>query len=34
MECIPEALQGIERVMQDIEIERWPVQDVRVFAST
>jgi hypothetical protein len=29
MECIPEALQGIARVIQDIEIDKWPVQDVR-----
>jgi hypothetical protein len=28
MECIPEALQGIARVIQDIEVDRWPVQDV------
>ena len=29
LECIPEALQGIARVMQDLAVDRWPVQDVR-----
>lgn len=29
MECVPEALQGVERVIQDANIDQWPVQDVR-----
>jgi hypothetical protein len=28
MECIPEALQSVARVLQDTEIEKWPIQDV------
>lgn len=29
MECIPEALQGISKVLHDLEIDKWPSQDVR-----
>jgi hypothetical protein len=31
MECIPEALSHISKVMTDMELEHWPAQDVRVF---
>jgi hypothetical protein len=34
MECIPEALQHVSKVMHDMEIEKWPVQDVRVLPPT
>lgn len=34
MECIPEALHNISRVMQDTELQKWPVQDVRLFSSS
>jgi hypothetical protein len=30
LECVPEALQMVTKVMQDIELERWPVSDVRL----
>jgi hypothetical protein len=29
LECIPEALQNIQKVMHDNELEKWPVHDVR-----
>jgi hypothetical protein len=29
MECIPEALQAVARILQDTGIEKWPVPDVR-----
>ena len=29
MECIPEALQSVTKVIQETELEFWPVQDVR-----
>jgi len=29
MECIPEALQNVEKVIHESELELWPVQDVR-----
>lgn len=29
MECIPEALQNVSRVMQDTDISNWSIQDVR-----
>lgn len=28
LECIPEGLQNIDKVMHDLELELWPVQDV------
>lgn len=28
MECVPEALQGVAKVMQDVEPSKWPVFDV------
>ncbi|KAE9403735.1 hypothetical protein BT96DRAFT_955844 [Gymnopus androsaceus JB14] len=28
LECIPEALQNVVRAMHDIELEKWPLQDV------
>lgn len=28
LECVPDALQNVVKVMQDIEFENWPVQDV------
>lgn len=30
LECIPEALQNVVRAMHDIELEQWPLQDVRI----
>jgi hypothetical protein len=30
LECVPEALQMVTKVMQDIELERWPLSDVRL----
>ena len=33
MECIPEALQNVTKVIQETELELWPVQDVRFFFS-
>lgn len=32
MECIPEALQNVARVIQDTDISAWSVQDVRFFS--
>lgn len=29
MECIPEALQCTTKLLQDLEIDKWPIQDVR-----
>lgn len=34
MECVPEALQGVERVTHEIALEQWAVQDVRDFLSS
>jgi len=31
MECIPEALQAVAKVIVDTDLENWPIQDVRVF---
>jgi hypothetical protein len=31
LECIPEALSHISKVMTDMDLEHWPAQDVRVF---
>ncbi|KAG2031981.1 hypothetical protein BDR03DRAFT_1027346 [Suillus americanus] len=33
MECIPEALQGITKLLQDLEIDRWPIHDSELLAS-
>lgn len=33
MECVPEALQGVERVINDVALEKWAVQDVRDYLS-
>ena len=30
MECIPEALQSVNKVSQEMEIGLWPIQDVRL----
>jgi hypothetical protein len=30
MECVPEALSGISKVMNDVDLEKWPVQDVSI----
>jgi len=30
MECIPEALQAVAKVIADTDLENWPVQDVRI----
>lgn len=29
MECIPEALQAVSKVLHDLEVDKWPSQDVR-----
>ena len=29
MECIPEALQALSKVLHDLEVDKWPSQDVR-----
>lgn len=31
-ECIPEALQTLSKVMHEIELDKWPVQDVRILS--
>jgi hypothetical protein len=31
LECVPEALQTITKVMREVDMEKWPVQDVRLF---
>lgn len=28
IECVPEALSNIKKVQQDLELEKWPIQDV------
>jgi hypothetical protein len=33
MECIPEALQNMNKVALEMEISLWPTQDVRLFSS-
>ncbi|KAG1775606.1 hypothetical protein EV702DRAFT_1234370 [Suillus placidus] len=33
MECIPEALQGITKLLQDLEIDKWPIHDSELLAS-
>jgi len=30
MECVPEALQAVSRVIQETELDLWPIQDVRI----
>jgi hypothetical protein len=34
LECIPEALQTIERVRTELELDKWPVADVSTFANS
>ncbi|KAH9477087.1 hypothetical protein JR316_0011003 [Psilocybe cubensis] len=34
MECIPEALQNVTRVIHETELELWPVQDIDYLANT
>ncbi|KAJ8506956.1 hypothetical protein ONZ45_g10625 [Pleurotus djamor] len=34
LECIPEAIQGIVKVIQEIDIESWPVQDAEFLTNT
>lgn len=34
LECIPEALQTIAKVMHEIEFDKWPLQDVRIDACS
>ena len=34
MECIPEALHGVERVLDENDLGKWTVQDVRTTSST
>jgi hypothetical protein len=29
MECVPEALQGVTKILHDLEIDMWPILDVR-----
>ncbi|KAG1720650.1 hypothetical protein EDB19DRAFT_1776057 [Suillus lakei] len=33
MECIPEALQGTTKLLQDLEIDKWPIHDSELLAS-
>ena len=33
MECIPEALQAVAKVIHDTELELWFTQDVRILSS-
>ena len=33
MECVPEALQTISKVVADTEIDKWPVHDVRNYSN-
>ncbi|KAF9238682.1 hypothetical protein BU15DRAFT_88306 [Melanogaster broomeanus] len=33
MECIPEALQAVSKVVQDLEVSKWPIQDAELLAS-
>ena len=33
MECIPEALQNVNKVAQEAEVSLWPTQDVRLSPS-
>lgn len=30
LECIPEALQNIQKVLNEVELDKWPIQDVGV----
>jgi hypothetical protein len=30
LECIPEALQAVTKVLRELDLEKWPVQDVRL----
>jgi hypothetical protein len=34
MECIPEALQNVNKVAQEVEVSLWPTQDVRLPLSS
>jgi hypothetical protein len=33
MECVPEALQSVAKVLQDTDLDKWPTSDVRCFTS-
>ncbi|KAL1739300.1 hypothetical protein HDZ31DRAFT_24188, partial [Schizophyllum fasciatum] len=33
MECVPEALQNVQRVMNELEFEKWPIQDMEYLTS-
>ncbi|KAF8889044.1 hypothetical protein BD779DRAFT_1521688 [Infundibulicybe gibba] len=33
LECVPEALQSVTKVMHDIELDKWPIQDVEHLCS-
>ncbi len=33
LECIPEGLQNIAKAMNDLDLEKWPTQDVRLLSS-
>ncbi|KAF8841859.1 hypothetical protein BDN67DRAFT_966570 [Paxillus ammoniavirescens] len=33
MDCIPEALQAVSKVIHDLEVDRWPVQDAELLAN-
>lgn len=33
MECIPEALSTLQKVVAEVELDKWPIADVRVFSS-
>ncbi|KAF7420843.1 hypothetical protein PC9H_011361 [Pleurotus ostreatus] len=34
LECIPEAIQGIVKVISEIDVESWPIQDAEFLTST
>lgn len=34
MECIPEALQAVSKVLHDLEVDKWSIQDVRDYLNT
>ncbi|TRM60034.1 hypothetical protein BD626DRAFT_549942 [Schizophyllum amplum] len=33
MECVPEALQNVQRVMGEVEFDKWPMQDMEYLTS-
>lgn len=33
LECVPEALQAMNKATHDLDLDKWPVQDVRLFSD-